>query len=81
MPGYWRKILHLDLTNGKTWTEEPDEAFYRKHMGGRGFIAHYLLSETPAGVDDFVTAQSGAGPCTSMNTCRPRAWIDETAAS
>jgi aldehyde:ferredoxin oxidoreductase len=53
MPGYWRKILRVDLTNRKTWTEEPDEAFYRKHMGGRGFIAHYLLSETPAGVDAF----------------------------
>src|SRR5919204_1550461 len=51
MPGYWRKILHVDLTDRKTWVEEPDEAFYRKHMGGRAFIAHYLLSETPAGVD------------------------------
>ena len=31
-----------------------DDAFYRKHMGGRAFIAHYLLSETPAGVDAFL---------------------------
>src|SRR5438094_6685712 len=51
--GYWGKVLHVDLSSGKTWTEEPDEAFYRKNMGGRAFIAHYLLSETPAGIDAF----------------------------
>src|SRR5581483_9058868 len=51
--GYWGKILHVDLTEGKTWVEEPDEAFYRKNMGGRAFIAHYLLSEVPAGIDAF----------------------------
>jgi aldehyde:ferredoxin oxidoreductase len=51
MAGYWRKILHVDLTDGTTRTEEPDEEFYRRHMGGRAFIAHYLLSETPAGLD------------------------------
>lgn len=51
--GYWRKVLHVDLTNNKTWTEEPDEAFYRKNMGGRAMIAHYLLDETPAGIDAF----------------------------
>jgi aldehyde:ferredoxin oxidoreductase len=51
--GYWKRILHVDLTNGKTWVEEPDDAFYRKHMGGRALIAHYLLSETPEGIDGF----------------------------
>jgi aldehyde:ferredoxin oxidoreductase len=51
--GYWGKILHVDLTEGKTWVEEPDEAFYRKNIGGRAFIAHYLLSEVPAGIDAF----------------------------
>jgi aldehyde:ferredoxin oxidoreductase len=51
--GYWGRILHVDLTSGRSWTEEPDETFYRKNMGGRAFIAHYLLDETPAGIDAF----------------------------
>jgi aldehyde:ferredoxin oxidoreductase len=53
MSGYWKRILHVDLTNGTTWVEEPDDAFFRKHMGGRALIAHYLLSETPEGIDGF----------------------------
>ncbi|HEY8476904.1 MAG TPA: aldehyde ferredoxin oxidoreductase N-terminal domain-containing protein, partial [Chloroflexota bacterium] len=49
--GYWNRILHVDLTDGRIWTEEPGEAFYRRFLGGRSFIAHYLLREVPAGAD------------------------------
>lgn len=49
--GFAGKILWVDLTQGKTWDEEPDESFYRKYLGGQGFIAHYLLSEIPQGAD------------------------------
>ncbi|TAK20231.1 MAG: aldehyde ferredoxin oxidoreductase [Chloroflexota bacterium] len=51
--GYWRRILHVDLSQNRVWTEEPDDAFYRKHMGGRAMIAHYLLTETPSGIDAY----------------------------
>ena len=48
---YTGKILHIDLTNLRFWLEEPDEIFYRKLIGGRGFVLHYLLSQMPAKAD------------------------------
>lgn len=51
MNGYWDRILHVDLRTRKTWVESPGEAFWRRHLGGRSVIAHYLLSEVPAGAD------------------------------
>lgn len=49
--GYNGKILHVDLTNGQFDVEEPGEAFYRKYMGGSALALHYILKETPPGVD------------------------------
>jgi aldehyde:ferredoxin oxidoreductase len=49
--GSWGKILRVDLTERRTWTEELDEATFRKRPGGRAMIAHYLLAEMPAGTD------------------------------
>ena len=49
--GYAGKILRVDLTHGKMSTEEPDEAFYRSYMGGRGFIGYYLLKELEPGIE------------------------------
>jgi aldehyde:ferredoxin oxidoreductase len=49
--GYNGKILHVNLTSGQLSVEEPDEAFYRKYMGGSALAMHYLLKEMPAGVD------------------------------
>ena len=49
--GYNGKILHVNLTSGQLSVEEPDEAFYRKYMGGSALAMHYLLKETPAGAD------------------------------
>ena len=51
MYGYQGKILHVNLTTGVLEVEEPEEAFYRKYMGGSGMGAYYLLKHTPAGVD------------------------------
>ena len=45
------RILRVDLTEGRTWTEEPGDAFYRKYPGGRAIIAHYLLAEVPPETD------------------------------
>jgi aldehyde:ferredoxin oxidoreductase len=49
--GYAGKVLHVDLTAGKTWTEEPSADFYRRYVGGNGFIGYYLLKEVPKGAD------------------------------
>ncbi len=51
--GYTGKILHVDLSNQKTEIEEPDEAFYRSYLGGRGIGYHYLMQQVPAGIDPF----------------------------
>jgi len=51
--GYTGKILHVDLNNRKIEVEEPDEAFYRSYLGGRGIGYHYLMQRVPAGTDSF----------------------------
>src|SRR5256885_17184723 len=49
--GYWNKILHVNLTERRTWVQEPGDAFFRRYGGGRGIIAHYLLKHVPKGAD------------------------------
>lgn len=49
--GYMGKIIRVNLTKGTIGIEEPGELFYRTYIGGKGFIAHYLLNEVPADVD------------------------------
>ena len=49
--GYNGKILHVDLTEGMLTIEEPNEAFYRKYMGGSAMGLHYILREMPKGAD------------------------------
>jgi aldehyde:ferredoxin oxidoreductase len=49
--GYIGKILHVDLTKGALTVEEPHEAFYRKYLGGSAMGMHYILRDTPKGVD------------------------------
>jgi aldehyde:ferredoxin oxidoreductase len=49
--GYWDRILHVDLSAGTTRVESFGEAFWRRHLGGRSLIAHYLLTDVPIGAD------------------------------
>src|SRR3990172_11806471 len=49
--GYWNKILHVSLGDGRTWVEEPGDRFFRRYAGGRGLIAHYLLTQVPKDAD------------------------------
>ncbi len=51
IPGYNGKILRVNLTNKSVNTEEIDEQFCRKYLGGAGFIAYYLWKELKPGVD------------------------------
>jgi aldehyde:ferredoxin oxidoreductase len=49
--GYNGQILHVDLTSCQLSVEKPDDAFYRKYMGGSALAMYYLLKDMPAGVD------------------------------
>lgn len=49
--GYNGKILHVDLTKGELTVEEPNEAFYRKYLGGSAMGMHYILRDMPKGAD------------------------------
>ncbi len=49
--GYNGKILHVNLTSGQLSVDEPDDALYRKYMGGSALAMHYILKEMPAGAD------------------------------
>jgi len=49
--GYNGKILHVDLTAGAMTVEEPDEAFYRKYLGGSAMGMYYILQDMPKGAD------------------------------
>ena len=49
--GYNGKILRVNLATNSIEIEEPEENFYRRYFGGRGFVSYYLLKELKAGVD------------------------------
>ena len=51
MNGYAGKILHVNLTTSQIWDEEPPDIFYRRYLGGNGFVGYYLLKEVPKGAD------------------------------
>lgn len=52
MPGSInQRILHVDLSSGKTWIETPDEGFYRMYGGGSAMGVVYILREVPVGAD------------------------------
>lgn len=51
--GFQGKILRVDLTERRIWTEEPSEQFYRDYVGGPGIGLYYLLKEMPAGADPY----------------------------
>ena len=49
--GYWDRVLHVDLDRSETRVESFGDAFWRRHLGGRSLIAHYLLREVPKDAD------------------------------
>lgn len=40
--GWTGKVLHIDLDTGTIRSEEPEEATYRRFIGGKGMAGHYL---------------------------------------
>ena len=49
--GTWGKLLHVDLSTGKHWVEQPSDELYLKLVGGRALVAYLLLRDLPAGSD------------------------------
>jgi len=49
--GLTSKILRVDLSTNRVWTEEQDDLFYRRYLGGAGILGYYLLKELKPRVD------------------------------
>jgi aldehyde:ferredoxin oxidoreductase len=45
------KLLRVNLSQNSITEETLDDAFFRKYMGGSGFIGYYLLKELPSRID------------------------------
>ena len=81
MNGYAGKVLHVNLTDGKIEIEEPPESFYRRYLGGNGFVGYYLLKEVPKGADPLGPDNAlifAAGTITVTNTGTPVYMLPET---
>jgi len=67
--GYNGRILKVDLSNNKIWVEQPEDIFYRRYIGGEGFVAYYLLKELEPRVDPLSPKNKlifAAGPVTGV---------------
>ncbi|UCF93439.1 MAG: aldehyde ferredoxin oxidoreductase family protein [Desulfobacterales bacterium] len=49
--GYNGKILHINLSNKQISIENPPSSYYRRYIGGCGFLAQMLLTQLEKGVD------------------------------
>jgi len=62
--GYNGKVLRVNLSEGTVVTEERDDIFYRRYLGGRGVIGYTLLKEMrpkadPLGPDNVLVFSTG----------------------
>lgn len=48
---YSGKILHVDLTEEKTWVETLDESIYRRYLGGGALASYFMLRDMKPGID------------------------------
>ncbi len=51
MYGYHGKILHIDLTQRKTWVEEKPESWYKLYIGGVSMASRLLWENSKPGSD------------------------------
>jgi aldehyde:ferredoxin oxidoreductase len=68
--GLANKILRVDLSSRRVWTEEQDELFYRRYLGGAGVVSYYLLKDMKPGMDALSPENIlvfAAGPITGTN--------------
>ncbi len=45
------RIARVNLSDRSVRVEHPDEKFYRRYLGGNGFVSYFLLNELPVGCD------------------------------
>jgi aldehyde:ferredoxin oxidoreductase len=46
-----QRVLHVGLSDGKTWVEDVPPGDLLKYLGGRGLAAKWLYEQVPAGAD------------------------------
>ncbi|MEW6262696.1 MAG: aldehyde ferredoxin oxidoreductase family protein [Thermodesulfobacteriota bacterium] len=51
--GFNGAVLRVDLDSRKISVDYPPLDFYQRYLGGRGFIAYWLLRDMDAGTDPF----------------------------
>ncbi len=84
--GWAGKVLHVDLSTGRTWTEDTVEK-YKDYLGGTGIGYKVMWDEVPAGTNPYdpvnrivfgVGPLAGTGaPCngrTAVTTLWPTCW-------
>ncbi len=49
--GYVGQILRVNLSDGTTDVQRPDDSWYRRYVGGSAVVAYYLLREVAADCD------------------------------
>jgi aldehyde:ferredoxin oxidoreductase len=67
--GYNGKILRVDLSRSRIKVNQLDDIFYRRYIGGEGFVAYYLLKELDPGIDALSPKNIlifAAGPVTGV---------------
>jgi len=62
--GYNGKVLRVNLSEGTIVSEERDDTFFRRYLGGRGVVGHTLLKEMnpkadPLGPDNVLVFTTG----------------------
>ncbi len=69
--GYFRKILHVDMTSGTCRREAIDDEFIENYIGGRGFAIKLLWDNLarngrvdPLGPENMLVV--AAGPLTGV---------------
>jgi aldehyde:ferredoxin oxidoreductase len=70
MNGHYGKILRIDLTQKKYWTENLDETIYAQYIGGKGLASYLLYELNPPGVDPLDADNClifSTGPVTGSN--------------
>lgn len=51
--GYWRKILHIDLTDGRIYNEDISENILNLFIGGKGFAYYFMYKNIPKKINPF----------------------------
>ncbi len=49
--GYCGKIMRVNLSETTISVETPDDGFYRKYLGGVGFVSYFVPREIDQGID------------------------------